>query len=211
VHWLTGVQPAQSIALLATFVPQRDLDSNGSVNAIAIHADASADPVLDKYLAPNQPEWLRLKTASLVGAERGHHGVEVLKNVIANDVSESVKQSAVNGLSRSKEPEAMTLLMSTARGDHDSRTRAQAISALNRKPGPAVLDTINAAIASDPDVQVRRRAVEALASLPDGGGIPALIQLVKTSKDADVRKQAMNRLQNSHDARAAAFFEEVLK
>ena len=74
-----------------------------------------------------------------------------------------------------------------------------------------MLDAINAAIANDPDVQVRRRAVDALGSLPDGAGVPALIQLVKTSKDFDVRKQAMNRLQNAHDARAEAFFEEVLK
>ena len=87
----------------------------------------------------------------------------------------------------------------------------QAISSLNRKQGPGVLDTINAAIASDPDVQVRRRGVDALASLPDGAGVPALIQLVKSSKDMDVRKQAMNKLQNSHDSRAEAFFEEVLK
>ena len=58
---------------------------------------------------------------------------------------------------------------------------------------------------------VRRRAVDALGTLPDNAGIPALIQLVKTSKDLEVRKQAMNRLQNSHDARAEAFFEELLK
>jgi hypothetical protein len=47
--------------------------------------------------------------------------------------------------------------------------------------------------------------------LPDGAGVPALIQLVKSSKDLDVRKQAMNKLQNTHDSRAEAFFEEVLK
>ena len=211
VHWLTDVVPAQSIALLATYVPQRELDSNGALSAIAAHADAAADPVLDRYLAANQPEWLRKRAASLEGSERGLHGIEVLKNVIAGDMSESVKQSAISGLARNKEPGALDLLIATARTDRDSRTRAQAISALNRKQGQAVLDTINAAIASDPDVQVRRRAVDALASMPDGAGVPALIQLVKTSKDWDVRKQAMNKLQNSHDARAEAFFEEVLK
>ena len=211
VHWLTEVSPAQSVALLATFVPQRELDSNGSVSAIAVHADAAADPVLDKFLAPSQPDWLRRSTASLVGAQRGKHGVEVLKNVLANDLSETVKQNAINGLSRNKEPEALSLLIATARSDRDPRTRAQAISALYRKPGQPMLDAINNAIASDPDVTVRRRGVDALGNLPDGAGIPALIQLVKTSKDADVRKQAMNKLQNSHDARAQVFFEEVLK
>jgi len=212
VHWLTDVAPAQSVALLATYVPQRELDApNGALTAIAAHADAAADPVLDRYLAASQPEWMRRRVASLVGSQRGLHGVETLKNVIANDVSEPVKQNAINGLARNKEPEALNLLIATARTDRNARTRAQAISALNRKPGQTVLDTISGAIASDPDLSVRRRAVDALASMPDGAGIPALIQLVKTSKDMDVRKQAMNKLQNSHDARAEVFFEEVLK
>jgi len=211
VHWLTDVAPAQSVALLATFVPQHELDSNGALSAIAAHADAAADPVLDRYLAPNTPEWLRRRAASLEASGRGLHGVEAVKNTIANDASEQVKQSALSGLARNKAPQALSLLIETARTAKEPRTRMQAISSLNRKEGQAVLDTIDAAIANDPDVQVRRRAVDALGSLPDGAGVPALIQLVKTSKDFDVRKQAMNRLQNSHDARAEAFFEEVLK
>ena len=211
LHWLTEVQPAQSIALLATFVPQHEIDSNGSVTAIAVHADAAADPVLDGFLAPNQPEWLRRGAASLIGSLRGRHGVEVLKNVVANDASDNVKQSAISGLSRSKEPAALDLLIATARNDSNARMRAQAISALNRKPGQPVLDALNNAIANDTDVNVRRRAVDALGSLPDGAGVPLLIQLVKTSKDIEVRKQAMNKLQASRDSRAQAFFEEVLK
>jgi len=211
VHWLTDVAPAQSVALLATFVPQHERDSNGALSAIAAHADAAADPVLDRYLAPNTPEWLRRRAASLEASGRGLHGVEAVKNTIANDASEQVKQSALSGLARNKAPQALSLLIETARTAKEPRTRMQAISSLNRKEGQAVLDTIDAAIANDPDVQVRRRAVDALGSLPDGAGVPALIQLVKTSKDFDVRKQAMNRLQNSHDARAEAFFEEVLK
>jgi hypothetical protein len=211
VHWLTDVAPAQSVALLASYVPQHELDSNGALSAIAVHADAAADPVLDRYLAPGQPEFLRKRIASLEGSERGAHGVEALKNVIANDSSEAVKQSALSGLARNKEPQALDLLIATARAAKDPRTRMQAISSLNRKPGQAALDAINNSIANDPDVQVRRRAVDALATLPDGAGVPALIQLVKTSKDLDVRKQAMNKLQNSHDSRAEAFFEEVLK
>jgi HEAT repeat protein len=211
VHWLSEVQPAESVNLLATFVPQRQLDSNGAVTALAAHADAAADPVLDRLVAAHQPEWLRRGAASLIGSERGNHGVEVLKDVIANDSSEQVRQSAIAGLSRNKAPAALDLLIATARGAHDPKTRTQAIATLARKPGQTVLDTIDNAIAHDPDPAVRRRAVDTLSLLPDSDGIPLLIQLVKASKDADVRKQAMNRLQNSHDARAEAFFEDVLK
>jgi HEAT repeat protein len=47
--------------------------------------------------------------------------------------------------------------------------------------------------------------------MPDGEGIPLLIQLTKATHDNEVRKQAMNSLGQSHDGRAVAFFEEVLK
>ena len=211
MHWLTDVSPAQSVALLSTLVPQRELERNGAVTAISIHADASADPVMDKLVAPNQPDWLRKETASLIGSRRGKHGVDVLKGLIANDQSLVVKQAAINALANSKEPEALTLLTATARNDKDPKLRSQAIGTLARKPGQPVIDTINNAIATDPDPSVRRRAVDTLGNLPDDGGVPALIQLVKTSKDPDVRKQAMNKLQNSHDLRAIAYFEEVLK
>src|ERR1017187_5381421 len=211
VHWLTDVAPAQSVALLASYVPQRELDGNGAVSAIAAHADASADAVLDRLLASTQPEWLRRSAASLVASQRGRHGVEAVKILISNDSSDNVRQAAINGLARNKEPEAVDLLIATARTDRNPHIRAQAISALNRKPGQPVLDAIQYAISSDADSTVRRRAVDALGSLPDGAGIPMLIQLVKTSKDAEVRKQAMNKLEGSHDARAQVFFEEVLK
>jgi HEAT repeat protein len=211
VHWLTNVAPAQSVALLASYVPQHEMDANGTVTAIAAHADASADPVLDRFVAGTQPEWMRRSAISLVAGQRGKHGVEVAKTVIANDVSDNVRQNAINGLARNKEPEALEVLIATVRSDKNPHIRAQAISALNRKPGQPVLDVIQAAVANDPDVTVRRRAVDALGSLPDGAGVPMLIQLVKTSKDAEVRKQAMTRLEGSHDSRAQAFFEEVLK
>ena len=47
--------------------------------------------------------------------------------------------------------------------------------------------------------------------MPDGEGIPLLIQVAKTTKDNEIRKQSMSSLGNSHDMRAVAFFEAVLK
>jgi hypothetical protein len=211
VHWLTDVAPAQSVALLATYVSQPELDGNGVVAAIAAHADASADAALDRLLASTQPEWLRRSAASLMASQRGRHGIEAVKSLISNDSSDNVRQAALNGVARNKEPEAVDFLIATARTDRNAHIRAQAISALTRKPGQPVLEAIQYAISNDTDSTVRRRAVDALGSLPRGAGIPMLIQLVKTSRDAEVRKQAMNKLEGSHDARAQAFFEEVLK
>jgi hypothetical protein len=54
-------------------------------------------------------------------------------------------------------------------------------------------------------------ALSAIALHADPAGVPLLIQTAKTSRDAEVRKQAMSCLTRTHDPRAAAFFEDVLK
>ena len=206
VHWLADVQPAESVALLATFVP-----GDGAVKAIALHAGPAADAALEKLLAPDQPESLRQRTVAWFGSTRGRRGFEVLKNLIASDPSEPVRERAISALAVSKEPEAADLLISTARSDHNPRLRAQAIAALGRKSGPKTVAVIREAIEKDPDAQVRRRAVSALHALPDGGGIPLLIEVVKTTQNADVRKQAMSSLAQSRDPRVLAFLEDLLK
>src|SRR5450432_1393318 len=211
VHWLTDVQPAESIALLNTYVPQHEMDSNGAITAIAMHAGAAADAALERFVAPDKPEWLRQRTASLLGSARGRHGMEILKNLIANDASERVRERAISGLAGSRETDAVDLLISIARTDTNPRLRSQAISSLNRKSGSKVIAVFKEAIENDPDMNVKRRAVSALQNMPDGEGVPLLIQLVKTTKDGEVRKQAMNSLGQSHDTRATAFFEDVLK
>jgi len=43
MHWLSDVQPAQSVALLATFVDQHVSTFNGALSAIGMHADPAAD------------------------------------------------------------------------------------------------------------------------------------------------------------------------
>jgi len=211
VHWLTDVQPAQSIALLVSLMPQRDRLGESPLGAVAQHGDPAADQALERFLGTDQPESVRLRVVSWMGSSRGRHGFDVLKKLIAADPDEKVRERAINSLSNSREPEALDLMISIARGDSNPRMREQAISALGRKGGPQVVSTLSKVIESDSDNQVKRRAVSALNQLPDGEGVPLLIQTVKTTQNAEVRKQAMSTLGNSRDPRAVAFFEEVLK
>jgi hypothetical protein len=208
VHWLTDVQPAESVALLVTFVPQHDIRGDGAVKAIALHAGPAA---LEKMVAPDQPESLRQRTVPWFGSKRGRRGFEILKSLISSDPSETVRERAISALAVSKEPDAADLLISTARSDRNPRLRAQAISALGRNSGPKTVAVIREVIEKDPDAQVKRRAVSALHALPDGEGIPPLIEVAKTTQNADVRKQAMSSLAQSRDPRALSFLEDVLK
>jgi hypothetical protein len=209
-HWLTDVQPAQSVALLSTFVTEREPGNSNAMSAIAMHADPSADQALDRFAGPQSPLSIRQRAVSLLATERGHHGFEVVKGVLANDTDVRVKERAVQALGNSKDPGALDLLLETARRNSDPKLRAQAVGTLARRPEPKILDTLRAAI-DDPDATVQRRAIATLNSLPDGDGVPVLIQVIKTTKDTQVRKEAMNALQNSRDPRALAFFVDVLK
>jgi hypothetical protein len=211
VHWLADVKPAESVALLDTFATQRERFMDGAMSAIAAHADPAADAALVRYLAPSQPESVRLRVVSWLGNMRGRRSFDMLKNAIAGDPSDRVRERAISTLGNSREPEALDLLMSIARKDASPRMRMEALSALHRHSGAKVLGTLKEAIESDPEPQVKRRAVSALGSMPDGEGVPLLIQLAKATSDTEVRKQAMSSLGQSRDGRAIGFFEEVLK
>jgi len=210
-HWLNDVQPAQSVALLSTFVTDRQVAYNSALSAIAMHSDPAADAALDRFLAASQPDNIRMRVVSVMGSTRGKRGVEILKNLIANDPDERVRERAVNALGSSKESEATALLIDIARNNASARLRAQAVSDLGHKTSPDVPAVLSAAIANDADTNVKRRAVSALSTLPDGQGIPALIDLVKNGKTPEIRKQAMQSLEHTRDPRATAFFEQMLK
>ena len=213
VHWLADVKAAESVALLDSFATERAVSRlmDGAMSAIAAHSDPAADAALLRYLAPGQPESIRLRVVSWFGNMRGRRGFDVLKNLIASDPNDRVRERAISTLGNSKETEALDLLTATARKDASPRMRMQALSALNRHSGAKVLGTFKDAIENDPDQQVKRRAVSALQSMPDGEGIPLLIQLARATHDNEVRKQAMSSLGQSRDGRAVSFFEEVLK
>jgi hypothetical protein len=206
-YWLGDVQGGQSVALLQTFVTDRERLGDNAAAAIAQHADPAADQVLDRFLATDQPQSLRMRSVSWM-SRRGRHGFETLKRLIASDPDERIRERAVSALGSNREPEAMTLLASIVQADKNARLREQAISAMGRKAEPAFLLKV---VESDPEIGVKRRAVSALHSLPDGAGVPGLIQLVKTTQNLDVRRAAMSSLGSSRDPRATAFFEEVLK
>jgi hypothetical protein len=207
VHWLNDVQPAQSVALLASLIPERERTGDGALHALAVHADPSADAALDRFLAQDQPQSLRMRAVSYLAPRN----FPLIKKVIAGDPDIRVRERAVSSLANSRQPEALDLLTSIAKTDPDPRLRQQAVSGLGRKSGAPIVATLTGIVEKDSDKTVQRRALSALQSMPDGEGVPILIQLARSERDLDLRKQAMTSLQHSRDPRALAFFEEVIR
>jgi hypothetical protein len=122
-----------------------------------------------------------------------------------------VIRPALAALALHRDRPALTALIAFARHDQRPEVRNQALFWLAQRAGQEAAGAITDAVQNDPETEVKRRAVFALSQLPKDEGIPLLIQVARTNKNVEVRKQAMFWLGQSHDARAVAFFEEVLK
>lgn len=211
--WLTGVNPAQSVALLEPFSAsaQERRVSNAAITVIALDRDPSADAALDRFSAPSQPEEMRREAAFWLGRARGRHGYESVLRILRDDPSDRVRERAVVALSQSKEPDAMPALVRIAREDKSTRVRGQALFWLAQRASKQISeDAIRNAIDQDPETEVKKKAVFALTQIPNGEGVPLLIEIARTNRNAAVKKEAMAWLGRSKDPRAVKFFEDLL-
>jgi hypothetical protein len=215
--WLTGVNPAESVALLAGIVADTNYTAregrepgDNAIRAIAMHGDPSADRVLTSFVALDKPEALRSKTSFWLGNSRGRAGFEVLKRMAKTDPSPAVRDQVTFALSQSREREAVDEMVRMAKEDESVRVRGQALFWLAQKAGDRAIGAISNAIDNDPDTEVKKKAVFALSQLPKDEGVPLMINVARDNKNPAVRKQAMFWLGQSKDPRALAFFEQIL-
>jgi hypothetical protein len=215
IQWLDGVNAAESVKLLGTFVSKAEVKSDrvtdAAISAIAMHKDETADAALERLAAPNDnPEFVRKKVTFWMGNARGRRGFEAVKKIARDDPSEEVRKSAMSGLTQSDDEQSIPELVRFARQDASPKVRGEAIFWLAQKAGQRAAAEITSAIENDPDTDVKKRAVFALSQLPKDEGIPLLIKVAKTNQNPAVRKQAMFWLGQSKDPRALEFFAEVL-
>ncbi len=214
VVWLTGVTPASSLAWLETVARAQTGERHGrdgAVMAIALHADAAADQILERMALGGGPARLAESAVFWMGVARGRAGFEGVRRVLDRATDEGTREKAVFAVSVSEEPGATAVLLDLAKSDRSAGVRGQAIFWLGQKAGAKVADAIVGAVKDDPDTEVKKRAVFALSQLPKDEGVPRLIDVARTNRSAEVRKQAMFWLGQSKDPRALAFFEEVLR
>src|SRR5215204_3084413 len=214
ITWLEGVNAAESVKLLSTFVTKTEIKSDrltdGAISAIAMHRDESADAELERLGGSGNPEFVRKKVTFWMGNARGKRGFEAVKKIARNDPSVEVRKSAMFGLSQSADADSVPELVRFAKDDASPVVRGEAIFWLAQKAGQRAAAEITSAIDNDPDTEVKKRAVFALSQLPKDEGIPLLIKVAKTNQNPAVRKQAMFWLGQSKDPRALDFFAEVL-
>ena len=208
-HWFSGVPAGESVAWLKSQVLEKKPDN--AILAIALHAGPEAERALDDLTAASQPVKTRERAAFWLGNTRGAQGVAVLKRMLANEVSVPVREQVIQALTQSKEPEAIQIVIDTARNDKTPAVRSKALFWLAQKAAnKQTQDIIAGAARNDPELSVKEQAVFALKQLPGDQGIPLLIDVAKNNPDPAVRKKAIFWLGQSKDPRATEFFAQVL-
>jgi len=82
VHWLSDVKPAESVALLATFVPQKKPDGHSALRAIALHAGPEALDLLIELVKTTRDAEVRKQAMSLLGQSRDTRALAFFEDVL---------------------------------------------------------------------------------------------------------------------------------
>jgi HEAT repeats/PBS lyase HEAT-like repeat len=207
VIWLEDVRPADSIALLESLagsVEGRRGVTDGSITAIALHADAAADSALERLVATAQPDAVRKKVTFWLGNARGARGLATLTRVLKEDPSVEVQKGAVFGISQSRERNAFDTLAATVKSHDSAKIRSEAVFWIAQQGDGRAPSVIHEALEKDPSPDVRKKAVFALSQLKDNAGVESLIKVARGSSDPAMRGEAVFWLGQKAGQKAAA-------
>jgi HEAT repeat protein len=214
--WLTGVKPEDSVAFLSGLATQ-SLESNRSqvVNeallSISCHATPEATNALSEIASSAARMHLREQAAFWLGVQRGHEGFLALQALEKDTTDTAFREKLPFDFSQNSDPAAEDELLRMAKSDPDTKVREQALFWLAQKAGKKATAALTDAIQNDPETDVKKKAVFALSQLPKDESVPQLIHVADTNSNPAVRKEAFFWLGQSHDARALAYLEQVLK
>lgn len=142
VHWLIGVRPAESVALLGGYVQSAEARriESGAVSAIAMHA---APQALDWLLAvARSGATARQRSDALfwLSQRAGQRAVGAISEAIEKDPDTEVKKRAVFALSQLPAEDGVPRLIALARSHSNQVVRKQAFFWLGQSKDPRALE-----------------------------------------------------------------------
>jgi hypothetical protein len=141
LHWLTGVRPADSATLLATFTDaasERRL-ADGALSALAMHAEPSALDRLAAAARQGATTHVRGQALFWLAQRAGDKAVGIISEAIARDPETEVKRRAVFALSQLPKDEGVPLLIQVARTNTNAAVRKHAMFWLGQSRDPRAL------------------------------------------------------------------------
>jgi hypothetical protein len=144
IHWLEGVAPAESVALLASLISRdeqkRDRVTNSALAAISMHRDPSAETTLMRLARQDASSKVRGEAIFWVAQKAGEKAGAEITTAIEQDPDTDVKKRAVFALSQLPKDEGVPLLIQVARNNKNPAVRKQAVFWLGQSHDPRALD-----------------------------------------------------------------------
>jgi hypothetical protein len=140
VHWLTGVAPRESVALLGSFAEGSDRRlANGSMAAMGMHADPAALEALVALARSGSTTNTRGQALFWLAQRAGQRAVGAISEALDRDPDTDVKKRAVFALSQLPRDEGVPRLIEVARSHSNPAVRKQAMFWLGQSRDPRAL------------------------------------------------------------------------
>jgi hypothetical protein len=140
LHWLTGVRPADSVAVLSAYAaaPNRK-PADSALSAIAMHADPTALDTLVRLARSADTTHVRGQALFWLAQRAGDKAVGTITDAIDKDPETDVKRRAVFALSQLPKDQGVPLLIGIARTHANPAVRKQAMFWLGQSKDPRAL------------------------------------------------------------------------
>lgn len=140
IHWLDGVNAADSVKLLSSLVSGTDKVRSGAMAALAMHRDDIAVPELLRLARQDTTAKVRGDALFWLGQTAGRKVAGEITAAIENDPDTDVKKRAVFALSQLPKDEGVPLLINVAKTNKNPAVRKQAMFWLGQSKDPRALD-----------------------------------------------------------------------
>ncbi|MBA2733499.1 MAG: HEAT repeat domain-containing protein [Acidobacteria bacterium] len=190
---------------------------NKNVRRTAVHwlgvIGVETNFLADLIRNESEDEDLRRAAGHALGVSSDPASLGVLTNIYGEIANREVRRNLIHSISiNSNQDPAVDFLIKLARTEADREARNQALFWLGHKAGEKSLGVLKDVVEKeDADTEVQKHAVFVISRRPVEEAVPLLIKIARTHQKPEVRKQAMFWLGRTGDARALAFFEEILK
>jgi HEAT repeat protein len=160
----------------------------------------------------SEHEDVRRAAGHALGISSDPASLAALMNLYGSIASQDLKRNLIHSISINQNQDgAVDFLIKLAKTERDGESRNQALFWLGHKAGEKSLGVLRDVVETeDADTEVQKHAVFVISRRPVEEAVPLLIKIARTHQKPEVRRQAIFWLGRTGDARALAFFEEIL-
>ena len=160
----------------------------------------------------SEDEDVRRSAGHALGISSDPASINALISLYANVAHREVRRNLIHSISINQNQDtAIDFLIKLARTEREGEARNQALFWLGQKAGDKSLGVLKDVVEKeDADTEVQKHAVFVISRRPVEEAVPLLIKIARTHQKPEVRRQAIFWLGRTGDARALAFFEEIL-